>query len=118
MIREGIQWNNVASGIRRDVLFPALLPDHMTVEPGNIVEKVLGGTPTIRRIRARSLAEGHCRFDEVETGALKALLGTASLVGPSGMATLYCQGIENEGWIKPRTYWHRPPARNTDPAAN
>jgi hypothetical protein len=32
------------------------------------------------------------------------------MVGPRGAATLYCEGIEQEGWQRPRTYWHKLPA--------
>ncbi len=36
-------------------------------------------------------------------------MGGISLVGSRGAATLYCKGIESEGWQRPGTYWHKLP---------
>ena len=112
VVREGIYWNNVVSGVKRDMLRPALMPDGMNVEAGNILEGIGsdGKRPyTICRIRAKNLEEGQCYYSELPTGVIKGIMGTISLVGPSGAATLYCRDIEKEGWIRPRTYWHRLP---------
>jgi hypothetical protein len=113
VVREGIYWNNVVSGIKRDMLRAALVPKGMTVAPGNIVEGVEGDADapyTLSRIRANNAKEGDCYYDELPTGLAKGLMGAMSKVGPSGAATLYCKGIEKEGWQRPRTYWHKPPA--------
>lgn len=109
VVREGVYWNNVASGIKRDMLNAVLVPDGMIVLPGNIVEGIEGHPYTVYRVRATSLEEGKCYFDELPTGLAKGLLGAISLVGPSGAAILYCKGIENEGWQRPNTYWHKLP---------
>lgn len=113
VVTEGVYWHNVVSGIKHPMLRAALVPDGITVQPGNIVEGVEGtvGVPyTLSRIRASNAQEGGCYYDELPTGVVKGLMGAVSMVGPSGAATLYCRGIENEGWQRPRTYWHKPPA--------
>jgi hypothetical protein len=121
VVREGIYWNNVASGIKRNMLRPALIPEGMHVEPGNIVEGAVGLDPahaqaksvgipyTLVRVRAKNMNDGKCRYDEVPTGFAKELMGAISMVGSSGAAMLYCQGIETEGWQRPRSYWHKLP---------
>jgi hypothetical protein len=117
VVRQGIYWNNVVSGIKRDMLRAALLPEGMTVEIGNIIEGIQGSDAyTISRVRARDRKDGHCRYDELPTSVVKGLMGTVSLVGPSGAATLYCEGIENEGWQRPRTYWHKLPRAHAESA--
>ena len=111
MVRDQIYWNNTVSGIKHSTLKFTLLAQAMTVEPGNVVEVTLGGKPAlvISRVRARSLAEGGCYYGEVPVGTTVEALGALSLVGPRGSATLYCAGIEQEGWQRPRTYWHKLP---------
>ncbi|BAL22523.1 hypothetical protein [Azoarcus sp. KH32C] len=108
-VRERIYWHTVVSGIRHDDVFLALVPEGMSVKPGDIVEKALQRPPTIVRVRARSQADAHCRFEELPTGDLKGVTGMLRRVGPSGAATLYCEGIEKEGWVRLQSYWHKPP---------
>lgn len=110
IVREGIYWNNIASGIKRDMLRPALIPNGLEVQAGNIIEgedRDKDHPYTIIRIRSENIQAGSCHYDELATGLVKGLMGVVSLVGPSGAATLYCKGIENEGWRRPRTYWHK-----------
>jgi hypothetical protein len=108
VVREGIYWNNSVSGIKRDMLRPALIENGLTVNAGNIIEVTTGTKPpTITRVRADNLQSGSCYYDELPTGLVKGLMGIVSMVGPSGAATLYCKGIESEGWQRPRTFWHK-----------
>lgn len=109
LLYEGRSWNNAISGIRRPMHDLALLPEGTPIEAGNIVERRLGRPSTILRVRARSIGEGGCRYDELPTGFGSALMGTLTLAGASGMETLFCTGIEREGWARPRTYWHKLP---------
>jgi hypothetical protein len=104
-IRSAIYWNNTASGITHDQFAVALLPKEMKVDPGNIVEiKHLGPShfPRVENIRARNMRDGQCRYsqmrDPLPLQLTKEILGLISLVGPSGTVTLYCNGIEKEGW--------------------
>jgi len=117
VVREGYYWHNTVSGIHHDILRLALVPEGMTVEPGNIVECVQMKPCTIHRIRGKNLEEAKGRYDELPASLANVILGTASLVGPSGAATLYCVGIEKEGWQRPRTYWHKLPAGAAAPKA-
>jgi hypothetical protein len=119
VLRQGIYWNNTASGIRHPMLDAALVPDDMTVERGNVVEAAVGGAShpymTIRRVRSASLDAGGCSFLRLPTSELREFMGGISLVGARGAATLYCKGIENEGWQRPRTFWHKPPGAVATP---
>jgi hypothetical protein len=63
----------------------------------------------VRRVRAPTLADGACYYGNVPVGDKVELLGALSCVGPRGSASLYCKGIELEGWHRPRTFWHRVP---------
>jgi len=113
VLRDQVYWNNSVSGIKHSTLKFALLADGLTVEPGNVVEVSLRDQePALffTRVRARSLAEGSCYYGEVPVGAAVEALGAISLVGPRGSATLYCTGIERQGWQRPRTYWHKLPS--------
>jgi len=114
LVRERIYWNNTLSGIKREKLRPALLPAGLQVEPGNIIEGIVGIPYRVVRVRASSLDAGKCRYDELPTGLARGLMGAVSMTGPSGSATLYCEGIENEGWVRPRSFWHKPPQAQPD----
>ena len=112
VIRTGIYWNNTVSGIKHDMLRIALAPDDVVVEPGNVVEMAVGDARlplTIRRVRGKDLAAGPCFYDELPNDAAVDVMGALSLVGPRGAATLYCRGIEAEGWVRPRSFWHKLP---------
>ena len=109
VVREGIYWHNTASGITRDMLHAALIPSGLKVRVGNIIEGIEGPPYTISRVRAENLSAGACYYDELPTGVAVVAMGLISLVGPRGAATLYCKGIENEGWQRPRSYWHKLP---------
>ena len=113
-----IYWNNTASGIKHSALLPALVPEGLSVEPGNVVEIEEGGRPvqTVRKVRARSLADGGCYYGDVPSGVANEVLGAIFLLGPRGSASLYCKGIEDEGWQRPRTYWHKLPGRQATAA--
>jgi hypothetical protein len=71
----------------------------------------------IERVRAHSLAEGGCYYGDVPVGGAVEVMGALSLVGPRGSASLYCAGIEKEGWERPRTYWHKPPVAGAPTAS-
>jgi len=111
MVRDYIYWNNTVSGIKRSHWSPTLLPEGMSVQPGQVVEMVRTERPPSRvsRVRAASLAAGACYYGDISPGAVKQILGVVSRVGPSGLASLYCAGIEQEGWQRPRTFWHKLP---------
>lgn len=100
VFRDRIEWNNTASGIRRSVLKAGLVVDGLAVAPGNVVEIEVAQRPwsIVRRVRAVSLEAGGCCYGDVPVGALVEAMGAISLVGPRGSASLYCSGIENEGW--------------------
>lgn len=103
-------WNNTASGIKHDVLVTEPAADGLAVRPGNVVEmRVEPHGALITRVRAAGLAAGGCCYAEVGVGFAVEALGALSMVGPRGSASLYCPGLEREGWVRPRTYWHKPP---------
>jgi hypothetical protein len=110
VVRTRIYWNNTSSGNRYAVLNVERLADGVTAEPFNIVEFTVGGrSGAIQRVRAKAIAEGRCDYVDVPVGMLVEAMGTLALVGPRGTASLYCSGIEQEGWQRPRTYWHKLP---------
>lgn len=111
MVRDFIYWNNTVSGIKRSHWSPTQLPEGMSVQPGQVVEMVRTERPPSRvsRVRAASLAAGACYYGDISPGAVKQIMGAVSRVGPSGLASLYCAGIEKEGWQRPRTFWHKLP---------
>jgi len=117
VVRQGIYWNNVVSGIKHDMLQAALVPENVNVEIGNIIEREATSSTDrpsfVVRVRAKTREEGNCRDVELPTDIVSGLLGAISLVGPSGAATLYCKGIEKEGWQRPRTFWHKLPTAAT-----
>jgi hypothetical protein len=111
-IQGSIYWANTASGIKHKRITVALLPKGMEVEPGNIVElRDPGGVHfyAVERIRAQSLGKGQCSFVEAlappSIQVTKDILGIFSLIGSPGSATLYCKGIEDEGWEQNHGYW-------------
>jgi hypothetical protein len=107
VVRVQIYWNNTISGIVRDQLDVVLSGQDQRVEQGNVVE--FTATSQVRRVRARTLADGSCYYGNVPVGNAVELLGALSMVGPRGSASLYCKGIELEGWHRPRTFWHKLP---------
>jgi len=110
VIRTRIYWNNTSSGNRYSVLAVERLADGVQVEPSNIVEFTVGGrSGAIQRVRAKTLADGRCDYVDVPVGMLVEAMGALALTGPRGTASLYCAGIEHEGWQRPRTYWHKLP---------
>lgn len=110
VLRVQVYWNNTASGVVRDQLGVELLAEGLSAEPGNVVEFTAGArTGRIQRVRARSLQEGGCYYGNVPVDPAVELLAVPGMVGPRGSASLYCQGIEREGWQRPRTLWHRLP---------
>jgi hypothetical protein len=107
VVRVQVYWNNTMSGIVRDQLSVVLSDDGQQVVPGNIVE--FTATSHVKRVRAQTLAAGSCYYGRVPVGEAVELLGGLSLVGPRGSASLYCKGIEMDGWHRPRTFWHKLP---------
>lgn len=118
ILRYQIYWNNRSSGNKYSQQGPELVAEGITVEPGNVVELQVEerGPGIVQRVRARSLAEGGCFYGDVPVGAAVELLGTLSLVGPRGSASLYCAGIEKGGWQRPRTFWHKLPGAAASPS--
>lgn len=110
IVRDYIYWHNTASGIKRSHLGFMLAAGPATPQPGQVVEmQVRDDVPAVlERVRAPSLAEGGCFYAEIENSLVKDLMGAVSMVGASGVASLYCSGIEREGWQRPRTLWHKP----------
>jgi formylglycine-generating enzyme required for sulfatase activity len=98
-----------------DIEWPALLPPGIEVDAGNIVEATVGTPPRIRSIRAASASQGDCRYDEVPIGLGRevftafATVFTLTNLEPARVATLYCKGIEAEGWARPLARWRKPP---------
>jgi hypothetical protein len=107
VVRVQIYWNNTVSGVVRDQLDVVLSDAAPPLVPGNVVE--FTATSLIKRVRANTLAEGACYYGNVPVGSTVELLGNLSRVGPRGSASLYCKGIETEGWHRPRTFWHKLP---------
>lgn len=107
VVRVQVYWNNTASGIVRDHLDVVLSAKGQQLQPGNVVE--FTAASNVRRVRAPTLAEGSCYYGKVPVSETVELLGGLSMVGPRGSASLYCRGIELEGWHRPRTLWHRLP---------
>jgi hypothetical protein len=120
-VRRGIYWNNATSGNRYNIVLMATLDPGLKVEAGNIVEwRVTRNAQAVgQRVRARSFYEGGCYFAEIAPSAAEVAIGVIGLVGPRGVAVLYCSGIENEGWQPVETYWVKPPGAtaNTTGAA-
>ena len=115
VVRLTIYWNNTASGIKHEELSLELVSEGLEVEPGNVVELTASQHDgAIVRVRARDLAAGGCYYGEVPVGTAVELMGALSLVGPRGLASLYCAGIEHEGWQRPRSYWHKLPGATSD----
>jgi hypothetical protein len=118
VVRYRIYWHNTVSGNKYSQLSPAQVADGLAVEPGSVVElRVDERGGVIQRVRARSLADGGCYYGDVPVGAAVEAMGALSLVGPRGSASLYCSGIEKEGWQRPRTYWHKLSGSVTEPLA-
>ena len=116
VVRYRIYWYSSIGG-KYDELGPELLSEGLSVEVGNVVELAAGVHGVVTRVRAPSLAEGPCYYGDVAVGAAVEALGALSLTGPRGTASLYCAGIEREGWQRPRTYWHKLPGAAADSAA-
>jgi hypothetical protein len=102
VVREGIYWDNALFGTSQDMLHPALVPEGMKVNHGNIVEGVVGTPYTLIRVRAANLSEGKCHYSELPSGTVKEFMGAVTRIKQSGVATLYCKGIEADGWQRPR----------------
>jgi hypothetical protein len=119
VIRRGLYWFNTTSGIKRGMLQLARLDAGLKVEVGNVIELRLDeqGRSTAQRVRAASLVDGGCHFVELPSTLVADLAGFIGMVGPRGMATLYCGGFEQDGWQRPRQFWVRPPGAGTAPAA-
>jgi hypothetical protein len=110
VLRVQVYWHNTASGVLHDQLGVELLADGLSAEVGNVVEFTAGvRSGRIQRVRARSLQEGGCYCGNVPVGPMVELLAVPGMIGPRGSASLYCRGIEREGWQRPRTLWHRLP---------
>lgn len=108
VLRVQVYWHNTASGVLHDQLDVELLADGLSADVGNVVEFTAGArTGRIQRVRARSLQEGGCYYGNVPVGPVVELLAVPGMIGPRGSASLYCRGIEREGWQRPRTLWHR-----------
>lgn len=111
-VRGSIYWVNTASGNTHNRLLVALLPKGVSVDPGNVVEARFRG-PTrflrVERVRAASMQAGKCQYvealDPMPMQITKDILGFLSLIGPPGTATLYCKGIEDEGWAIEGRHW-------------
>jgi hypothetical protein len=107
VVRVLIYWNNTASGIVRDQVYVVLADEGQTVRAGSVVE--FTASNFVKRVRTQNLADGSCYYGNVPVGETVELLGGISRVGPRGSASLYCKGIELEGWHRPRTFWHKLP---------
>lgn len=111
-VRGSIYWVNTVSGNTHNRLLVALLPRGISIEPGNVVEARYRGLPHLLRvenIRAASMQTGKCQYvealDPMPMQITKDILGLLSLIGPPGSATIYCNGIENEGWVIEGRHW-------------
>ena len=65
--------------------------------------------PRVANVRADNMKDGQCQYvealDPLPLQITKDILGFISHVGPPGTSTLYCKGIENEGWIIEGRHW-------------
>jgi len=120
--REGIFWNNTASGNKYPILNWVVAPEGLVVEPGNIIElrngDVSAGVPSwIIRVRAKTASEGRCGYQVAPLNPVVGLLGMLTLVGPRGSAYLYCEGIERDSWTKKENgvIWQKQPAGGETP---
>ena len=115
-IQGAVYWVNTASGIRHPSLTVAVVPRGSTgVDPGSVVELRSHGPShflTVERVREHNAGEKRCTFVEalapLPVQAAKDMVGILSLIGPSGQATMYCPGIEQEGWVQDNGYWIKP----------
>jgi hypothetical protein len=76
VVRVQIYWNNTVSGVVRNQLDVVLADDGQRIEPGNILE--FTATRNVKRVRARTLAEGLCYYGNVPVGEMVELLGGLS----------------------------------------
>jgi len=112
VVRRGIYWFNTLSGIKHSMAELAHLDPGMKVEVGNVVELRVDseGRAAVQRVRAASLVDGGCQFVEMPSSLLDEVAGVVGMVGPRGVATLYCAGLESDGWQRPKQFWVKPPA--------
>lgn len=105
---DSMYWHNTASGNKYKQVRVALLRKGISVDPGNVVEvryRDRAHFLRVENIRATSMQTGQCGYVRTHyptpllpLEVIKDIVGYLSLVGPPGGATLYCKGIENEGW--------------------
>jgi len=118
VIRRGLYWYNTVSGIKHSMVLLAHLEPGMTVEVGNVVELRVdvNARAVGQRVRAASLVDGGCYFVEMPSSLLEDVAGVIGMVGSRGIATLYCAGLESEGWQRPDQFWVKLPGAHP-PAA-
>ena len=111
VVRRGLYWYNTVSGIKHSMVLLAHLEPGMAVEVGNVVELRVdvNGRAVGQRVRAASLVDGGCHFVEMPSSLLEGAAGVIGMVGSRGIATLYCAGLESEGWQRPNQYWVKLP---------
>ena len=119
VVRRGLYWYNTASGIKHSMVVLAHLEPGMKVEVGNVVELRVdaNGRAVGQRVRAVSLVDGGCYFVEMPSSLLEDVAGVVGMVGSRGIATLYCAGLESEGWQRPKQFWVKLPGARV-PAAS
>lgn len=110
-VRRGLYWFNSASGVRHGIVQLMRVEPGLQVEAGNVVEVRVDadGHGAVQRVRAANLVDGGCRYVDLPSSLLEDLVGFVGMVGARGISTLYCEGLEREGWQRPQQFWIRKP---------
>ena len=102
------------SGEKREQLLMTPVRKGLRAELGNVVEVEVDaeGRGTVVRVRHASLEAGNCNYVRVDRGVAGASLEILMflMLSPGtvqGWATLYCKGMEEEGWVHPGTLWEK-----------
>lgn len=109
-IRFYYYWHNVAAGINHSKVIWAVIPEELAVEMGEFVKVEIvaseimadGRCPIVRRIHPYKLMAGQCGFAKDPIRDVVGLTGLISIIsiGPPGSASIYCPGLEEDGWKK------------------
>lgn len=109
-VKTRLMWNKKQN---REQGMVVLAIGDLDLESGNIVEIIVKSDPphSINRVRAKNLKDGKCSYQDVQHNMIVDKTGVINLVGSSGYAYLYCEGIEDEGRI---TAWRLFPEEPLD----
>lgn len=99
-------WHNRASGIVHARMQWVAVPKGLVVESGNVVEvELLAGKsdpayrcPMVATVRFENLAAGGCEYLSNPRNGLGQVLDLTNPIGGPGSRSIYCPGLEAEGW--------------------